>query len=288
MSNQYNKYNNSKIYKIWSPQTEMIYIGSTTQKYLCQRLTNHIVDYNNYNKNKRTFISSFHIIKYNDAKIELLENFSCNNIEELNKREGELIRQYKDKCVNIQIAGRTPKEYREDNRDKIAERDKKYYEEHTEQIAEYHKKYREEHKEEIAENKKIYYEENKEKILEHNKKYRDEHKEQIAEHNKKYREKHKEEVIEKSKKYYEKHKEQIAEHNKKYRDEHKEEITENQKIYYEENKEKILEYTKNWGSIPFNCICGSICRYGEKARHFKSKKHQNYINSQSTSSLSNI
>ena len=89
-------------------------------------------------------------------------------------------------------------------------------------------------------------------------------------------------------KYREEHKEQIAERDKKYYEEHKEQVAEKQKIYYEENKEKILEYTKNRGSIPFNCICGSICRYGEKARHFKSKKHQNYINSQSTSSLSNI
>jgi hypothetical protein len=44
-----------------------------------------------------------------------------NSRDELTSREGEIIRQYKSECecVNIRIAGRTKKEYYEENKDKI-------------------------------------------------------------------------------------------------------------------------------------------------------------------------
>lgn len=105
-----NKYHNSKIYTIRSYQTDKFYIGSTCQKYLCARLSGH--------KNTGG-TSANQILQYNDAYIELLENFKCETREELHKREGELIRQYKDQCVNNFIAGRTSKEYYEDNRNII-------------------------------------------------------------------------------------------------------------------------------------------------------------------------
>jgi len=119
-----NKYNNSKIYKIWSPQTEFIYIGSTTQKYLSQRLSNHISDFNRYKKGKTSYTSSFKLLEYEDATIELIEKISCNDKEELRRREGELIRQYKDICVNIRIEGRTQQEYYDNNKEKITEKKK--------------------------------------------------------------------------------------------------------------------------------------------------------------------
>ena len=51
--------------------------------------------------------------------IELYENIICENREQLTKREGEVIRQIG--TLNIKIAGRTRKEYRENNKDKIKE-----------------------------------------------------------------------------------------------------------------------------------------------------------------------
>ena len=56
--------------------------------------------------------------------IELIENCSCNNREELTKREGEIIREYKPD-LNKHIAGRTLSEYKEDNREKNLEYDRK-------------------------------------------------------------------------------------------------------------------------------------------------------------------
>jgi hypothetical protein len=195
MSNQYNKYNNSKIYKIWSPQTEFIYIGSTYQM-LCKRLADHK---SFYKMNTGTIkCSSFEIIKYDDVKIELIENLSCNNKEELTKREGEIIRQYKDICINMRIEGRTRKEYYEDNKDKR----KEYYDDNKEQILKNQKKYYDEHKEQIIERQKKYYKNNKEQEIERSKRYYEEHKEQILQKDKKYREKHKQEIVEKQSKQY--------------------------------------------------------------------------------------
>jgi hypothetical protein len=66
-----------------------------------------------------------------------------------NKREGHYIRQYN--CVNERIAGRTQKEYRQENKEAIKEYDKEYYQQNKEAKAEYYKvygkKYREENKE---------------------------------------------------------------------------------------------------------------------------------------------
>jgi hypothetical protein len=133
-------YKNGKIYAIRNHQTEQIYIGSTTQT-LTKRLSHH--------KNNKG-CSSCKIIQYRDAYIELIELFPCNSKEELNKKEGEHIRI--NNCVNKNIAGRTPKEYKA-----------QYYEENKEKSREKHKQYYENNKEKIREQQKQYYENNKEK-----------------------------------------------------------------------------------------------------------------------------
>ena len=93
-------YQNSKIYKLTSDQTSLIYIGSTV-KTLNKRLTNHICDYNNYlNGNKRCYISSYEILKHGDYKIELIELYPCDNKEELHEREQYYLDYYKDIIVN--------------------------------------------------------------------------------------------------------------------------------------------------------------------------------------------
>jgi len=45
------------------------------------------------------------------------------------------------------------------------------------------------------------------------------------------------------------------------------------KVYYLDNKDKIKEYS----SQKYTCDCGSVMRLGEKSRHLKSNKHQNYL-----------
>ena len=105
MAFQNNKYNNSMIYSIRSPHTDKFYIGSTTQS-LCKRFANHKSNYNSYvNSGIGSFITSFKIIELGDSYIELLEGFDCENRNELEKREGELIRLHKYFSINKNMAG---------------------------------------------------------------------------------------------------------------------------------------------------------------------------------------
>ena len=136
-------YKNSKIYTIRSHHTDKIYIGSTCNA-LRKRLYDHKSAYKSYLNNIGGNCSSYDIIKYNDAYIELYEYYPCNNKVELHKREGELIRELD--CVNKYIPGRNVKEYRK------------------EYMKEYMKEYYDYNKNNILEKRKKYYENNKNKI----------------------------------------------------------------------------------------------------------------------------
>ncbi len=110
-------FQNGKIYSIRSHQTDNIYIGSTTQS-LAVRFGGH----------KRSMdCSSKEILLFDDAYIELIELFPCASKMELNRREGEIIRELD--CVNKQIAGRTLAEWREDNKEDIKQYGKQYRQE---------------------------------------------------------------------------------------------------------------------------------------------------------------
>ena len=63
-------------------------------------------------------------MNYGDLYIEPLEHFPCQTKEELNKREGELIRIHKNNCVNRRIECRTSREYCEDNKETNYQRTK--------------------------------------------------------------------------------------------------------------------------------------------------------------------
>jgi len=127
------EYQHGKIYTIRSHQTDKYYIGSTNQKTLAQRLGKHRINYTQYLSNKYGYMSSYEILQYTDHYIELLELYPCNTKDELHRREGELIRQYKSDVINIVIPGNRTleqiteqkkehmKQYRLDNKVSIAE-----------------------------------------------------------------------------------------------------------------------------------------------------------------------
>jgi len=143
---------NGKIYTLRSySRPDLVYVGSTTQT-LSARKKGHKRDYNCWLEGKTTFVSSFKIIELGDYYIELEEYFTCNSKEELNRREGEIIRQ--TNCVNKVVPGRTKKEYYEENKDKINKKHKKHYEKNKEKILEKNKKYNGENREKIAERQK--------------------------------------------------------------------------------------------------------------------------------------
>ena len=169
-------YSQGKIYCLRSYETDDIYIGSTTLS-LAIRKGQHKIDYKSYLNNKKYFVTSFNIIKYDDCYIELIEEYSCENKQQLERKEGEYIRN-RD-CVNKNIAGRSNKEYREDNKDKKAEYQTEYYQKNKNKIAEYYQK----NKEKAAEKNAEYRQKNKNKIAEKNAEYRQKNKNKIAEKN---------------------------------------------------------------------------------------------------------
>lgn len=88
-------YQNSKIYVIRSHKTKDIYIGSTTQE-IAKRLIDHRTKFNQYKNGTCNYITSFDVIKHNDAYIELIENYPCNSKKQLEQRESEIIESMKN------------------------------------------------------------------------------------------------------------------------------------------------------------------------------------------------
>lgn len=95
-------YQQSKIYKIVSKNSTMIYIGSTTAT-LEHRLAGHEDDLRRWHEGKRGYISSYKILSYGDYSIELLEDYPCCSEKQLHEREEAWIKKNKSKCVNIAL-----------------------------------------------------------------------------------------------------------------------------------------------------------------------------------------
>jgi len=113
-------YQKGKIYKLWSPSKNLVYYGSTTQT-ISQRLADHLKRKKNNNIN----VSVNLVLNCDDYKIELIEECPSNNLQQLRRKEGEYIKA--NKCVNIFVAGRTPKEWDEQNKEKRKGYEKKCY-----------------------------------------------------------------------------------------------------------------------------------------------------------------
>ena len=157
-------YQNGKIYSIRTHQTDIVYIGSTTQE-LSVRMAGHRRNYRSHLRGKGDGSSSIEILKYEDSYIELIQKFPCVDKSELHRKEGEIIR-LTDNAVNKRVAGRNIKEYRFDNKEVIAAGMKKYQEANKEVISEKKKEYYKSNKEVINEKKKEYYKANRDKINE--------------------------------------------------------------------------------------------------------------------------
>ena len=102
-------YSLGKIYKITSNHCELPYIGSTTDT-LEYRLDAHRRRYRKWINNGKLrtagqYCSSAEILKYDDAKIELIENYPCNSKKELREYEGTF-QEIGVNCVNLKKAGR--------------------------------------------------------------------------------------------------------------------------------------------------------------------------------------
>ena len=148
-----NKYRNSKIYAVKNNFSSEIYIGSTTTE-LCKRMVKHRCD-----AKQRPYLSKFYTYMNDNGienfYIELVEEVKCENIEQLRKKEGEIISE--KGTLNERIAGRSRSEYikiySQNNRDKINEKRNERRKENIEKTREDYKKwgalYRQRHPERI-------------------------------------------------------------------------------------------------------------------------------------------
>jgi group I intron endonuclease len=173
-------YQNGKIYVIRNHVNLLVYVGSTTQA-LSKRMAYHRSDYKRFPTYK--LYQACNEIGIDEFHIELIEMFPCECKDELQKREGHFIREYDsyNNGYNGRIEGRTRKEYREANKQEIAEQKKGYRQAHKQEIAEQKKGYCQAHKQEIAEQKKVYREANKVSIAERKKVHYEANKDAINE-----------------------------------------------------------------------------------------------------------
>ena len=190
-----NGYERGKIYVIRSHKTPLIYVGSTIEPLLSNRLSKHKGHYKRYKNGRNvSYCASYDIIEIDeDCYIELYEDYPCENRQQLRKREGQVIRELD--CINKVVAGRTRKEHYNENKERLLaisrewrENNPEYHKQHGKK---YNKQYYLDNKEKLKEKSHQWYENNKEKVRERDRQYRENNKEKIREQGRQYREKNK-------------------------------------------------------------------------------------------------
>jgi hypothetical protein len=143
-------YQLGKIYKIKDLDSNECYIGSTCEPTLAQRLAKHVANHTAYTKGTGSYCTSYSIIGREDYDIVLIENYPCNNKDELHARESHHTQTMN--CVNkiknqgiINEIGQPEyqKEYRKENKNCLKEYQKQYHFQHKEKRQEYNKLYHE-------------------------------------------------------------------------------------------------------------------------------------------------
>lgn len=130
-------YENGKIYKIINEINNIIYYGSTTMR-LCQRMARHR-ECCRKGKTAKLY-NDMRDLGIDNFKIVLVEKCPSKDKEELLKKELEYITNEEEK-YNKYIPLRTPKMWREDNKEHLKQYFKDYYLRNKNSINENYKKY---------------------------------------------------------------------------------------------------------------------------------------------------
>jgi hypothetical protein len=98
-------YSKSKIYRL--EHGEMFYIGSTTLRYLCQRLSLHKKDSKTRTSKLYTYLKDKN---WTEVRMVLIEEFPCETRDALNARETHYIEPHLENpyCLNSRVALPTP------------------------------------------------------------------------------------------------------------------------------------------------------------------------------------
>ena len=168
-----------KIYSIRNYIDTDIYVGSTYQA-LSKRMTDHRRSINNTRDKHMLLYCKMREFGVENFYIELLEEYECENKEQLRAKEGEYIRTMGS--LNRRIEGRTIKEWRDDNKDHLKEQKQKYYQAN---------------KESLLSKSKEYVSQNKQKTVEYQTQYRELHKEGAQEYKRNWFQEHKDTLLQK-------------------------------------------------------------------------------------------
>ena len=117
-------YSKAKVYCIRNYNDDDVYVGSTCQP-LSKRMADHRMSINSKRDGNMLLYSKMREHGANNFYIELLEEYPCNNKEQLRAKEGEYIRSLS--TLNKRIEGRTIEEWRRDNEEYLKEHLKSYY-----------------------------------------------------------------------------------------------------------------------------------------------------------------
>jgi hypothetical protein len=241
-------YQDSVIYKIYSHCCDDEYIGSTTQN-LRVRLGQHKRDFKRWKNDKKSkYYTSFKLLEQDHFDIIEVAKAPCNSKQELARIEGEYIKN--TNCVNKNIAGRTDKEWRQDNREKLKKKAREYRQNNSQKIREKDRKYQQINKDKIKQQKKKYYQDNKQYLKDKFKQYQQINKDKIKQQKKKYHQDNEDKI-------------------KQYRQINKDKIKQYNKQYYQYNKQKSKQ--------KHNCPCGGKYTTSGKSHHFKTAKHFQHI-----------
>jgi hypothetical protein len=153
-------WSNGKIYRIISnnPEISVVYFGSTVQS-LCRRMAGHRGHFKKWLSGKEgkssMIFDHFKLHGIEQFHIELVEDFPCDNEQQLLTRENVYIRGFD--CCNKHSAVRTSeegkeyqKQYAQDNKEKISIYQKQYYQDNAESINIKSKQYWQDNKDEIS------------------------------------------------------------------------------------------------------------------------------------------
>ena len=222
-------YQNGKIYCIRNSVDDEIYIGSSCQP-LSKRMVWHREATRKDKKKNYKVYQKMITLGVEKFYIELIEECPCETVEQLRKREGEIIREMKP-ALNTRIEGRSDKEWRNDNKEKLKE------------------------------DKKTYALNNKEHIMKKAQEYREKNRETINEKQRQRHSENKDQINDRRRATYPERREKKLDACKKYNEEHKDEI-------------------KQKRSVKVACECGGKYQLFHKSQHFRTQKHQNFINNQ--------
>lgn len=118
-------YSKGKIYRLVCNVTGLQYIGHTIQP-LSVRKAGHVKDYKVWKSNKRGYVTSFKVMENDNFDICLIEDYPCENVEQLKARERYWLEQTEE-TVNKNIPSRTTAEYYRDNPDFYRQYRQEYY-----------------------------------------------------------------------------------------------------------------------------------------------------------------